>query len=39
MDLHKTMSGDQYLCDNYNLCGQRIPVEKITKGETQEQQQ
>lgn len=28
MEIHKTMSGDQYICDNYHLCGGRILIEK-----------
>ena len=30
MDIHKTMSGDQYICDNYHICGGRLPIEKKT---------
>jgi len=29
MEIHKTMSGDQWICDNYHACGGRIPVEEF----------
>jgi len=28
MEIHKTMTGDQYICENYFMCGSHIPVEK-----------
>lgn len=37
MDIHTTMGGDRYSCDNYHICGCSIPVENIDKdghGET-----
>ena len=30
-ELHQTMSGLQYQCENYHLCGFTIPIEKVTK--------
>ena len=31
MGIHKTMTGEQFLCDNYNICGQRTPIEEWRK--------